>query len=105
MVLIMLASHLWLAKYLMLINSLILSMNPVRKIDVKSLFSLPRAVSLKHRFAQAVGAYLQQILGSDPNMMRYRKPTFSSQFSPPPNPPEFQNGSPFYSHQSEVLIG
>lgn len=57
-VLIMLASHLWLAKYLMLINSLILSMNPMRKIDVKSLFfSLPRAVSLKHRFAQAIGEY------------------------------------------------
>lgn len=71
MVLIMLASHLWLAKYLMLINSLILSMNPVRKIDVKSLFPLPRAVSLKHRFAQAVGVYPEQIVGSDPNMMRY----------------------------------
>lgn len=72
MVLIMRASHLWLAKYLMLINSLILSMNPVRKVDVKSpvlFFFLPRAVNLKRRFAQAARAHPWQILGSDPKMM------------------------------------
>lgn len=32
----MFASHLWLAKYLMLINSLILSMSSVRKVHVRS---------------------------------------------------------------------
>lgn len=36
MVLIMFASHLWLAKYLMLINSLILSVSSGRKVHVKS---------------------------------------------------------------------
>lgn len=36
MVLIMFASHLWLAKYLMLINSLILSVNRVRKVGITS---------------------------------------------------------------------
>lgn len=42
MVLIMFSSHLWLAKYLMLINSLILFMNPVRKVDVKLCFPLSK---------------------------------------------------------------
>lgn len=42
MVLITFASHLWLAKYLMLIDSLILSMNPVRKVDVRVRFLPPK---------------------------------------------------------------
>ena len=36
--LIMFAHYLWLAACLMLINSLILSMNPVRMVDLKSCF-------------------------------------------------------------------
>lgn len=32
------AGHWWLAEHLMLINSFILSMNPVKKVDVKGHF-------------------------------------------------------------------
>lgn len=38
----MFAGHLWLAKYLMLIDSLILSMNPGRKVDVRARFLPPK---------------------------------------------------------------
>lgn len=46
-VLVMSVGHLWLAKYLMLINSLILSMNSVRKVDVKSCFRPSKGYELE----------------------------------------------------------
>lgn len=78
MVLIMFASHLWLAKYLMLINSLILSVNSGRKVHVKSCLLPSKGYEFEARICTGSLGHPWAILRTDPPILSCLKPTFGS---------------------------
>lgn len=96
------AGHWWLAEHLMLINSFILSMNPVRKVDVEGHFLPSKGCEFEaelHRLNKRIPAHSWDVTCHfevcETNIFLADDSFFSfSNFKMAP-----------YSHQAEVLIG
>lgn len=103
-VLIMFASHLWLAKYLMLINSLILSVSSGRKVHVKSCLLPSKGYEFE---AQMCTGNLSTSMGNPENWPYHFEVSETNiwQLILFFFPLYLQDGSPLHSHQSETLIG